>query len=71
MSNLMRYPTMTVDIERIDKPANIAICHAYSANPTLHLHLVEALHSLRFRRSSDTKQYLISQFEVRESEIQR
>lgn len=65
----MRYPTMTVNIERIDKPADIALCHAYPANPTLQLHLVNAVHSLRCLHSSDTKQYFVSQFEVRESEI--
>ena len=65
----MRYPTMTVDIERIDKLADIAKCHAYPANPTLQLQPVKAVESLRCLRSSDTKQYVISQFEVRESEI--
>ena len=65
----MRYPTLTVNIERIDKSADIAICHAYPANPTLRLRLVKAVHSLRRLHSSDTKQCFISQFEVRESEI--
>ena len=65
----MRYPTMTVNIERIDKLADIAVCHAYLANPTLQLHPVKAVESLRCLYSSDTKQYVISQFEVRESEI--
>jgi hypothetical protein len=65
----MRYPTMTVNIERIDKLAEIALCHAEAANPTLQLQPEKALDSLRCLHSSHTKQYVISQFEVRESEI--
>ncbi len=65
----MRYPTMTVDIERIDKLADIAICHAYPANPTIQLQPVKAVEPLRCLHSSDTRQYVVSRFEVKESEI--
>jgi hypothetical protein len=65
----MRYPTMTVDTERIDKLADIAICPAYPANLTIQLQPVKAVESSRCLHSSDTRQYVISRFEVRESEI--
>jgi hypothetical protein len=60
---------MTVNIERIDKSSDIAECHAHAANLTLQLQPIKAVESLRHLPSSNPKQYLISQFEVREFEI--
>ncbi len=65
----MRYPTVTVNIEQIVKASDIALRHAYPEDPTLQLQLVKAVHLSRWLHPSNTKQYLISQSEVREPEI--
>ena len=65
----MRYPIIAVDIERNDKLSYIAPYEAYAANPSSHLQLKKAIYRSRTLYRSDSAQYVISQFEVRESEI--
>jgi hypothetical protein len=65
----MRYPTIAVDIERNDTLSYIAPYEAYAANPSLHLQLEQAVYKSRSLYRSNSAQYVISQFEVGESEI--
>ena len=65
----MRYPIIAVDIERNDKPSYIAPYEAYAANPSLYLQLKQVIYRSRTPYRSNSAQYVISQFEVGESEI--
>jgi hypothetical protein len=64
----MRYPITTMMIERNDKPSEIDLFQGFSAS-TLQIQLKQVEYMSSSLYASNNKQYVISHFEVRESEI--
>jgi hypothetical protein len=64
----MRYPITTRKIERNDNPSDIDLYQGFSAS-TLQLQLEQVEYMSSSLYESNSKQYVISHFEVRESEI--
>ncbi len=65
----MRYPITMRKIERNDKPSDIDFYQGFSASTSLQLQLKQAEYMSSSIYESNCKQYVISLFEVRESEI--
>jgi len=64
----MRYPITRRKIERNDKPSVIDLYQEFSA-PTFELQLKQREYLWSSLYDSDSKQYVIPRFEVREPEI--
>ena len=65
----MRYPIIATDIERNNKLSCIAPYGAYTADHPLEIQLKQVAYRLRSLYRSNSTQYVISQFEVGQSEI--